>query len=109
MLLCVSILQFCKECFCHSKGSLGSFFSTFLFLILFFLTPLSLCVVLYDGAGSAPCSLDPVCLLSSWLATPRSDGASRSTAQRKGLQSAAKPGMRGHGGAVEGGGLHEGV
>lgn len=64
----------------------------FFFRVLFFLTPLSLCVALYHGAGSGPCSLDPVCLLASWLTPPRSDAASGGMAQRQGLQKALKPG-----------------
>lgn len=64
----------------------------FFWLVLFFLTPLSLCVALYHGAGLSPCSLDPVCLLASWLTPPRSDAASRGMAQRQGLQKALKPG-----------------
>lgn len=70
--------------------------SVFFPLVLFFLTPLSLCVALYHGAGLGPCSLDPFCLLASWLTPPipppRSDAASRGTAQRQGLQKALKPG-----------------
>lgn len=82
-------------------GILCFFFFYFCFffpLVLFFLTPLSFCVALYHGAGLGPCSLDPFCLLASWLTPPtpypptRSDAASRGTAQKQGLQKALKPG-----------------
>ncbi|KAI4805997.1 hypothetical protein KUCAC02_010589 [Chaenocephalus aceratus] len=45
-----------------------------------------------ESAWSWLGSLDPVCLLASWLTPPRSDAASRGTAQRKGLQKTLQPG-----------------
>lgn len=99
--VCVPISQCCKECFCRSKGSLGSF-CFFFFYFCFF-----------PSSSILPHTFEPLCGIVpwSWLGSllprpllppgqlahtphspPRSDAASRGTAQRQGLQKALKPG-----------------